>query len=141
MVAEVAGGGPGEALGGEGLRLAVHMLTEERVQVDAELGVIVGDAFEGLDDANVDGKLLRQFADEALLARLSRLLLAAGELPVASEGVLLPSLADQDLAITTDQADDHVDFFHGFGTPNYPESSSGAKVKHPNNEPVAFVRI
>jgi hypothetical protein len=100
-VFEQAGrGDPFQPLAADGLRDAVGVGAEVRVQADADGRVVVFDDVEGTDRSDADRELLVQFTREALLKGFVRLALAAGEFPVAAEVAFGLALADEYVAVS-----------------------------------------
>ncbi len=102
---------PSRVLTFDVLRLAFNVLAEERMKPNMNSGVDVLDRRQPPDRTHVDGELLKEFAGETLLERFPGFALAAGKLPIAPQGVVGLTLADEDLSATQDNRDGGVDLF------------------------------
>src|SRR5947207_392308 len=67
------------------LRLAVDMIAEERIQPQADVGIVVLDRREGRADDDVHRDLFAQFAKQTLVKCFAEFALAAWKFPVPAE--------------------------------------------------------
>jgi hypothetical protein len=83
-------------------------LTEEREQLDGEIGIAVNDGREWTEVRDGDAELFAEFAGKGGLGRLAGLDFAAGKLPLESEVFVRRALRDEHLAggIGEDGGDD-----------------------------------
>lgn len=95
------------------LDFALFMNANERVQPDADLGIVVFDDPEAGDRASAEVQLLGQFAGKTFFEGFVTLAFSTGEFPVSAKGRVCFALTDQNLTLAGDNSDRDIDAVHG----------------------------